>query len=768
LGLTVKDFAKTLKIKDDALLERMKAAGLSHSKASDEITPADKLAILKSLKERKGSTSSSVTSSSSSGGVTVKSKGTLSQPTSSTPSSSEGLTDNIEAKRQAAAENLKEQQQKREDQIKEAIRLKQEQQQAAKKSPQQKSSPHQKPQSRVNIKDQLSRAAKDYSRRETSFNEVTEHQFAKPVEFIKRDIEVPEMIQVGELAKLMFIKGGEVVKVLMSLGVAASINDSIDQETGILVAEELGHNGIALNDSSVEDEIIGNINYSDNPKARAPVITVMGHVDHGKTTLLDFIRKTKVVDGEAGGITQHIGAYQVPVGDSVITFIDTPGHAAFSSMRARGANTTDIVILVVAANDGVMPQTEEAINHAKAAGVSIVVAINKMDLQGADVERIKGDLAAKDLTPEDWGGNIQMVPVSALKGDGVDKLLEAVILESELLELRAHYEGQAQGVVIESELDKFRGAVATLLIQNGTLKVGDMVVCGAAIGKVKSIIGSDGGKLKSAEPSFAVEILGLSSVPNAGETFQVVKNDKEAREIAAFRESKIKDRKVLKQRDESLGNIFESMGQSDKKVLNVILKSDVAGTSEAIVAALADIGNDDASIKVVASGVGGITESDANLALATDSMILGFNVRTDNAAKKVVESEEMVLSYHSIIYELIDEVKARLSGLLDPIIKEEIVGTAEVLEVFNSPKFGQVAGCMVIEGSIFKSKPVRVLRDDVVIHQGELDSLRRFKDDVGEVKSGTECGVGIKNYKDIRPGDKVEVFDRKEEAQSIS
>ena len=745
----------------------MKAAGLSHTKSSDEITPADKLAILKSLKERKSSGSSSVTSSSSSGGVTVKSKGTLSQPATSISSSSEGLSDNIEAKRQAAAENLKEQQQKREDQIKEAIRLKQEQQQAAKKVRQEKISPQDTPQPKVNVKDQLSRAAKDFSRREASFNEGTEHQFAKPVEFIKRDIEVPEMIQVGELAKLMFIKGGEVVKVLMSLGVAASINDSIDQETGILVAEELGHNGIALSDSSVEDEIIGKINYSDAPKTRAPIITVMGHVDHGKTTLLDFIRKTKVVDGEAGGITQHIGAYQVPVGDSVITFIDTPGHAAFSSMRARGANTTDVVILVVAANDGVMPQTEEAINHAKAAGVSIVVAINKMDLQGADVERIKGDLAAKDLTPEDWGGNIQMVPVSALNGDGVEKLLEAVVLESELLELKAHYEGQAQGVVIESELDKFRGAVATLLVQNGTLKVGDIVVCGAAVGKVKSIIGSDGSKLKSADPSFAVEILGLSNVPDAGETFQVVKNDKEAREIAEFRESKVKDRKVLKQRDESLGNIFESMGQSDKKILNVILKSDVAGTSEAIVAALVDIGNDDASIKVVASGVGGISESDANLALATDSIILGFNVRSDNAAKKIVEGEELVLSYHSIIYELIDEVKARLSGLLDPIIKEEIVGTAEVLEVFNSPKFGQVAGCMVIEGSIFKSKPVRVLRDDVVIHQGELDSLRRFKDDIGEVKSGTECGVGIKNYKDIRPGDKVEVFDRKEEAQSI-
>ena len=766
MGLTVKDFAKTLKIKDDALLERMKAAGLMHTKSSDEITPADKLAILKSLKERKSSPAPTVKSSSSNEGVKVKSKGTLSQPTSSSPSSSDGFTDNIEAKRQAAAENLKEQQQKREDQIKEAIRIKQEQQQA-KKSQQSKSASQKKRQPRVNVKDQLSRAAKDYSRRETSFNEETEHQFAKPVEFIKRDIEVPETIQVGELAKLMFIKGGEVVKVLMSMGVAASINDSIDQETGILVAEELGHNGIALSDSSVEDEIIGNINYTDKPKTRAPVITVMGHVDHGKTTLLDFIRKTKVVDGEAGGITQHIGAYQVPVGDSVITFIDTPGHAAFSSMRARGANTTDVVILVVAANDGVMPQTEEAINHAKAAGVSIVVAINKMDLQGADVERIKGDLAAKDLTPEDWGGNIQMVPVSALQGDGVDKLLEAVVLESELLELKAHYEGQAQGVVIESELDKFRGAVATLLVQNGTLKVGDMVVCGSAVGKVKSIINSDGRKLKTAEPSFAVEILGLSIVPDAGETFQVVKNDKEAREIAEFRENKIKDRKVLKQRDESLGNIFESMGQSDKKVLNVILKSDVAGTSEAIVAALADIGNDDASIKVVASGVGGISESDANLALATESIILGFNVRSDSAAKKIVEGEDLVLSYHSIIYELIDEVKVRLSGLLDPIVKEEIVGIAEVLEVFNSPKFGQVAGCMVEDGSILKNKPVRVLRDDVVIHQGELDSLRRFKDDVSEVKSGTECGVGIKNYKDIRPGDKVEVFDRKEEAQSI-
>ena len=766
MALTVKDFAKTLKIKDDALLERMKSAGLAHTKASDEITPSDKLAILKSLKDRKSSSSQSLTSTSSPGGITIKTKGTVSQPTGPASTQSEGMTDNIETKRQAAAENLKEQQKKREDQIKEAIRLKQEQQQVVKKTQQKFQTPD-RSKSSLNVKDQLSRAASEYSRKEKSFTDDSEHQFAKPIEFIKRDIEVPEMIQVGELAKLMFIKGGEIVKTLMSLGVAATINDSIDQETGILVAEELGHNGIPLNDSSVEDEILGNITYSDTPKTRAPVVTVMGHVDHGKTTLLDFIRKTKVVDGEAGGITQHIGAYQVLVGKSLITFIDTPGHAAFSSMRARGANTTDVVILVVAANDGVMPQTEEAINHAKAAGVSIVVAINKMDLQGADVERIKGDLAAKDLTPEDWGGNIQMIPVSALKGDGVDKLLEAVVLESELLELKAHHEGQAQGVVIESELDKFKGPVATLLIQSGTLKLGDMVVCGAAIGKVKNIIGSDASKLKTAEPSFAVEILGLNSVPNAGETFQVVQNDKEAREIAEFRENKLKDRKVLKQRDESLGNIFESMGQSNKKILNVILKSDVAGTSEAIVAALNDIGNLDASIKIVAAGVGGISESDANLAVATESMILGFNVRSDNAAKTIVEGEDITLSYHSIIYELIDEVKSRLSGLLDPIIREEILGTAEVLEVFSSPKFGQVAGSMVLDGSIFASKPVRVLRDDVVIHQGELDSLRRFKDDVGEVKSGTECGIGIKNYKDIRAGDKVEVFDRKEEAQTI-
>ena len=731
---------------------------MSHKSESDEITPSDKQALLLFLKDRKSGPKKVVTTSD--GDIKAKPKPSATKKTSSGKS----FTDNIEAKRKAAAEQLKEQQKKREDQIKEAIRLKQEQAKASKKpvpgTPQKPSKP-------VDVKDQLSKAANEYARKESSFSKDSSHQFEKPDEFIKKDIEIPSTILVGELAKLMSIKGGEVVKELMSLGVMATINDSIDQETAILVTEEIGHNGVPVADESVEDQIIGQIEYSDDQSPRSPVVTVMGHVDHGKTSLLDYIRKSKVADGEAGGITQHIGAYEVELKDSKITFIDTPGHAAFSQMRARGANTTDVVILVVAANDSVMPQTEEAINHAKAAEVSIVVAINKIDLQDADAEKVKGDLAAKDLVPEDWGGNVQMIPVSAQTGEGIDKLLEAVALESELLELKAHHSGPAQGVILESELDKFKGAVATLLIQNGTLKVGDMIVSGMSYGKVKNISSSSTSKLKNAGPSDAIEVLGLNSAPDAGESFQVVKSEKEAREIAQFRESSIKDKKVLKQRDENLGNLFENMGSGSKKILNVILKADVAGTSEAISAALQDAGNDEASIKIVSTGVGGISESDVNLALATESILLGFNVRADNAAKKLVEENDISLSYHSIIYELIDDAKARLTGMLDPIIKEEIVGNAEVLEVFNSPKFGQVAGCMVVEGSIFRSKPVRVLRDDVVIHQGELDSLRRFKDDVGEVKNGTECGIGIRNYKDIKPGDKIEVYDRKEEAQSL-
>ena len=757
MALTVKDFAKTLKISDSALLERMQNAGLSHSKNTDEVTAADKQALLKSLKSAKATPSKSITSGS---GVTVTSKGKTSKDTETVKS----YSDNIEAKRAAASEQLKEQQKKREEQLKEAARLKQEE---VKKRDKFKKVDKDKPAIKVNVKDQLSSAVNAYKRRETAFSQESEHKFEAPTEFIKKDIEVPSSIQVGELAKLMAVKGNVVVKNLMGLGVVATINDVIDQETAILVVEEIGHNGIALKEENFEEDLANLINYTDEAKPRSPVITVMGHVDHGKTTLLDFIRKTKVVDGEAGGITQHIGAYEVETPKGKITFIDTPGHAAFSSMRARGANTTDIVILVVAANDGIKPQTEEAINHAKAAGVSIVVAINKIDLDGADIDKVKGDLAAKDLTPEDWGGTTQMVPVSALKGTGVDKLLECVSLEAELLELKAHHKGPAQGVVIESELDKFRGSVATFLIQNGTLKVGDLVASGNSIGKIKSIVNSDGSKIKSAGPSAAVEVLGLNNVPNAGDPFQVVENEKQAREIAEYRITQEKERKLLKQKDDTAGDLFESLGQESKKVLNIIVKTDVGGTCEAITAALNDLGNDLAKVKIVSSGVGGISESDANLALAVDAIILGFNVRSDNSAKKIIEDESIPLSYHSIIYELLDDVKARMSGLLDPIIKEEIVGTAEVLEVFNSPKFGQIAGCMVIEGNVLRNKPVRVLRDEIVIFEGELDSLRRFKEDVNEVKNGTECGMGIKNYKDIKPGDKIEVYDRKEEAQSM-
>ena len=753
MTITVKDFAKTLKIADKTLIERMQKAGLSHSKGSDEVTASDKQALLKYLKGSKSASSKSVTSES---GVKVTSRGKV----TSASSSKKSYSDNIEAKRAAASEQLKEQQIKREEQLKAVAKLKQEQKKS--KAIKKQSAPEKT----IDVKDQLSSAVDAYKKKEVVFED-SQHQFEEPKEFIKKDIEVPQTIQVGELAKLMAVKGGEVVKNLMSLGVVATINDLIDQETAILVVEEIGHNGIAGKEENLEEDLANLIKYKDEKKTRPPVITVMGHVDHGKTTLLDFIRNTKVVEGEAGGITQHIGAYQVETSKGLLTFIDTPGHAAFSSMRARGANTTDIVILVVAANDGIKPQTEEAINHAKAAGVSIVVAINKIDLDGADIDKVKGDLAAKDLTPEDWGGTVQMVPVSALKGDGIDDLLERIALEAEILELKAHYEGAAQGVVIESELDKFRGSVATFLIQNGTLKVGDLVVSGNSMGKIKSIVNSDGQKIKSAGPSAAVEVLGLNSVPGAGDQFQVVKNEKQAREISEYRLTKEKEKKLLKQKDESAGDLFETLGQEAKKVLNVIIKTDVGGTCEAIVAALNDLAGEKAKVKIVSSGVGGISESDANLAVAVESIIIGFNVRADNTAKKIIESESIPLSYHSIIYELLDDVKARMSGLLDPIVKEIIVGTAEVLEVFNSPKFGQVAGCNVIEGNVLRNKPVRVLRDEVVIFEGELNSLRRFKEDVNEVKNGNECGMGIKNYKDIKPGDKIEVFDRKEEAQEI-
>ena len=750
--VTVKDFAKTLKISEEALLSRMQNAGLSHTSAGDEVTAAHKQILLRSLKQKQKTTATSMSPS----GVGIKVKSKISQGKFD-ETESKSYSDNIEAKRQAASEALKAEQKKREEQLKKAAAQKKDKfaEKPVKKDP-------------TDVKDDLSKAAKDYiQEKDQESDSFDSHQFEKPVEFIRREIEVPESIQVGELAKLMNVKGGEVLTVLLGLGVTATINDLLDQETAILAVDEIGHTGIAKESEDIEEDLLKNIEYTCEKFSRNPVVTVMGHVDHGKTTLLDYIRRAKVVDSEAGGITQHIGAYEVQTKNGDITFIDTPGHAAFSAMRARGANTTDIVILVVAANDGIMPQTEEAIDHAKAADVSIIVAINKIDLEGVDPEKIKGDLGKKDLVPEDWGGNIQMIPVSALNGDGIDNLLEAINLEAEMLELKAFHEGDAQGIVIESELDKFKGAVATLLVQNGSLKVGQVLIADQSFGKVKALTSSLGIKLKSAGPSCAVEVLGLNLAPAAGSVFQVVKNEKVAREIIDYREQKDKEKKQIKQRDDAAGDIFESMGKASRKFLNVIIKTDVAGTAEAINASLEKLGNDDVSVKIISSGVGGISESDANLAITTEASILGFNVRADNAAKKIIEDEDINLTYYSIIYELIDDVKALLGGLLDPIIREEIIGTAEVLEVFNSPKFGQVAGCNVFEGKVLRNKPIRVLRDEVVIFQGELDSLRRFKDDVNEVKEGTECGMGIKNYKDIKPGDKIEVFNRVEEQQTI-
>ena len=588
-----------------------------------------------------------------------------------------------------------------------------------------------------------------------------EHAFEKPVEPKIYEVVVSETIAVSELASKMSVKGSEVVKVMMNLGVMATVNQVIDQETATIVVEEMGHKVKLVSQDYLENELKESIGTNDNAeeKPRAPVVTVMGHVDHGKTSLLDQIRKTHVASGEAGGITQHIGAYHVETDKGMVSFLDTPGHAAFTAMRARGAKCTDVVILVVAADDGVMPQTEEAVQHARAAEVPIIVAVNKMDKEGADPERVKNELGALEVIPEDWGGDTQFIPVSAHTGEGIDALLEAVLLQAELLELKAVYDAPAQGIVIESRLDKGRGAVSTILVQEGTLKSSDIVLAGQQFGRVRAMVDENGQPTESAGPSIPVEILGLDGTPEAGEEFMVVPSERKAREVADFRQTKERELRLARQQKAKLENMFESMGEEEKKVLNILVKADVRGSLEAILASLADIGNEEVAVSVVASGVGGITESDVNLAMTSNAILFGFNVRADSSARKLSEVESIEIRYYSVIYNLLDEVKQALAGMLAPEFKEEIVGIAEVRDTFRSPKFGQVAGCMVTEGAVYRNKPIRVLRDNIVIHEGELDSLRRFKDDVSDVKSGTECGIGVKNY-DVQVGDLIEVFDR--------
>ncbi|TDO15391.1 MULTISPECIES: translation initiation factor IF-2 [Halomonas] len=586
------------------------------------------------------------------------------------------------------------------------------------------------------------------------------HGFQKPTQPIVREVSIPESISVADLADKMSIKANEVIKAMFTMGAAVTINQTIDQDTAAIVVEEMGHKPKLVKDDALETEVLEGISYEGEEITRSPVVTVMGHVDHGKTSLLDYIRKAKVATGEAGGITQHIGAYHVEDDHGGVTFLDTPGHAAFTAMRARGAKATDVVVLVVAADDGVMPQTIEAIEHARAAEVPMVVAVNKIDKSGADPDRVRNELSQYGVISEEWGGDTQFVHVSAHTGEGIEELLEAIQLVSEVLELKAVPEAPGKGVVVESRLDKGRGPVATVLVQNGTLKKGDIVLAGLHYGRVRALTNELGKQVDQAGPSTPVEIQGLDGTPEAGDDFMVLADEKKAREVANFRQGKYREVRLARQQKAKLENMFSQMGQEVAAKLNIVLKADVQGSLEAIKGALEELSTDEVEVAVVSSGVGGITGTDANLALASDAIVIGFNVRADAAAREIIEREGLDLRYYSVIYQLIDEVKQAMSGMLAPEWKEEIVGVAEVRDVFRAPKIGAVAGCMVVEGSVFRNKKIRVLRDNVVIYEGELESLRRFKDDVQEVRSGMECGIGVKNYNDVQVGDKIEVFDQ--------
>ncbi|MFZ5756848.1 MAG: translation initiation factor IF-2 [Pseudomonadota bacterium] len=593
------------------------------------------------------------------------------------------------------------------------------------------------------------------------------HAFEKPTQKMVYEVEVGEAITVGDLAQKLSMKVGELIKTLMKMGEMVTVNHVLDQDTAVLLVEELGHKAKMVSANALEEELAESITRADEPQPRAPVVTIMGHVDHGKTSLLDYIRRAKVAAGEAGGITQHIGAYHVDTGHGMITFLDTPGHAAFTAMRARGASATDIVIIVVAADDGVMPQTIEAINHAKAAGVPLIVAVNKMDKPSADPDRVRNELSQHGVISEEWGGDTQFVPVSAHTGLGVEKLLDAILIQAEVLELKAVPAGAAEGVVIESRLDKGRGPIASLLIQQGELHPGDMVLAGQHYGRVRAMSDEQGRILKSAGPSIPVEILGLAGVPDAGDKFMVVPDERKAREVAQHRIEKDRTSRMARQQASKLENVFANMGAAEKPTVNIVLKTDVRGSLEALMGALNDLSTEEVKVNIVSSGVGAITESDVNLAITSRAVMLAFNVRADSTAKKLCEREGIDLRYYSVIYEMIDDVKAAMGGLLAPEKRETILGVAEVREVFRSSKFGDVAGCMVVEGSVFRNRPIRVLRNDVVVFQGALESLRRFKDDVSEVRAGMDCGIAVRGYNDVKAGDKIEVYEVKEVARSL-
>ena len=762
--MNVTQLSKVIGFEPENLLKQMAAAGLPHKSITDEVNNEDKKTLLTFLKSSKKTSKKTISLKKSTSpekkGISIT---RLNQNASETKSpvqvdlKGEIDFDAAEAKRKDAERKVEESKQEKQNQTVKRIK---------------KSSPEiSKSQNKPSVNTKLQFKEKEDSKKdkrelegekylETKLSNVQE--FEKPSEFIQKEIKIPETISVSDLAKNLSIKSGELIKTLMNNGVIVTLNQFIDQETALVVTEELGHIGVPFTENEEEENLIENIAYEGEEESRNPIVSVLGHVDHGKTSILDYIRKSSVADSEEGGITQGIGAYQVTFNESLITFIDTPGHAAFSQMRARGANSTDIVILVVAADDSVKPQTEEAFNHAKNAGVQIIVAINKIDTPDADIEKVKGDLSAIGLVPEDWGGDTQMIPVSAKNGDGMNDLLESIQLVSELMELKTNHTGPAAGIVLESGVRKGEGAVATLLVQKGTLNSGDYILVGDKSRKIRALKDFNENVLKKAPPSSPVFISGLENPPSAGDEFIVVKDEKAAKALSENRANKLRDKRLAQKSVVNMENIFANAGDGVKPSINLILKSDTNGSLEALSGAIMNMNIEEAKIKIVLDAVGPITPNDVNLAIASEAFIFGFNVRAENAATEIAEKEGVSIQYFGIIYDLIDAVKTVVEGSLDPDIKESILGKAKVKDIFKSPKFGFIAGSIVEDGTIYPNKNVRVVRDNTVIHEGMLDSLRRFKDEAKEVKSGTECGIGISNYTDIKEGDIIEVFQREE------
>ena len=775
--LTVEKVAKIVGTPAETLLSQMNEAGLDHSSIADDVSDSDKKILLEFLKnqqakvgktisiKKKATTESKAPIPSNTVAITRKKVVQDNNSTSADKEDSSGIDFTEIEKKRVAGETLKKtEEEKRKKDLESKTLVTRRKAKTIEDKPsertkttvstltQNKVAP--KPKTPLTKKEQREIEGESYFGKTDS-----QHGFERPTETVTKTIQVPETMTVSDLAQSLSVKGAEVVKKLMDMGVMATLNQPLDQDTAILVTEELGHKGEPAEEVEVEDKLMELVTYEGEETPRNAVVSVLGHVDHGKTTLLDFIRSTNVAAGEDGGITQKIGAYQANTAHGTIAFIDTPGHAAFSEVRARGANSTDIVILVVAADDGLQPQTEEAISHAKAAGVPIVVAVNKMDREEADIEKVKTALSNKDLIPEDWGGNTQFLPISALKGDGIKELLEAVALEAEVLELKAHHKGPAFGVVLDSTTEKGQGAVATILVQKGTLKKGDSILVGEQTKKVRSLVDENGNILKEAGPSVPALISGLDSPPKAGEEFVVVTSEKMAKEISTERSKKARETRLARNQISNLEMLFESE-LANHTILNIVIKADTHGSLEAIIGSIKNLENEEVKSNIVHEGVGAINANDVNLALTTDSFVIGFNVRADGASKKLSEKESIEILYYSIIYDLIDGIKKSVEGRLAPEVKEEILGTAEVKDLFKSPKFGLIAGSMVIEGTIKRTKPIRVIREGIVIFEGQLDSLKRFKDDANEVPMGTECGIGVANYKDVQVGDKIEVFDR--------